>query len=82
MQSLLKAIELAGTQSALAKGITDNMPDADDMVTPQQIWNWVNRDKVVPAQYCPAVEKFLNGAVKCEELNNKVDWPYLRKSKK
>jgi DNA-binding transcriptional regulator YdaS (Cro superfamily) len=32
----------------------------------------------VPAEHCPAIEKACNGTVRCEELNSKTDWGYLR----
>lgn len=82
MESLLKAIEICGgSQAGLAKRITENLPDnVAEPVTPQQIWNWLNRDKIVPAGYCPTIEKICDGAVRCEDLNNKADWAYLRKN--
>ena len=32
----------------------------------------------VPAEYCPEIEKLTE--VRCELLNSKVDWAYLRNS--
>jgi DNA-binding transcriptional regulator YdaS (Cro superfamily) len=32
----------------------------------------------VPAEHCPAIEKACDGTVKCEELNSKTDWAYIR----
>ena len=32
----------------------------------------------VPAEHCPAIERVTGGAVRCEELNRKTDWAYLR----
>lgn len=78
MESLLKAIDMCGGQAGLAKRITANLPGANQSVTPQQVWNWLNRDDVVPAQYCPTIEKICNGEVRCEDLNPNVDWGYLR----
>lgn len=83
MESLIKAIEICGGgQAGLAKRITENLPDAaTDPVSPQQVWNWLNRDKLVPAQYCPTIEKICGGQVLCEQLNDKADWPYIRATK-
>lgn len=79
MESLNKAIDICGGQASLAKRITAALPaGVKDTVTPQQVWNWLNRDKVVPAQYCPTIEKICDGAVRCEDLNPNVDWAYLR----
>jgi DNA-binding transcriptional regulator YdaS (Cro superfamily) len=47
MKALLRAIEVCGGQTELARAIG---------VPPQQVWNWVNRDKKVPAEYCRAIE--------------------------
>jgi DNA-binding transcriptional regulator YdaS (Cro superfamily) len=82
MESLLKAIELCGGgQAGFAKLITENLPETvTEPVTPQQVWNWLNRDKIVPAQYCPTIEKICKGEVRCEELNSKADWSVLRAS--
>lgn len=41
---------------------------------------WANGRRRVPAEYCPAIERATNGAVRCEELRPDVDWAYLRKS--
>ena len=80
MESLLKAIEICGgSQSGFAKRITENLPDpAIDPVSSQQVWNWLNRDLIVPAQYCPTIERICDGQVICEQLNHKADWPYIR----
>lgn len=83
MESLIKAIELCGGQASLAKRITENLPDiVVEPVTPQQVWNWLNRDKIVPAQYCPTIEKICDGKVRCEQLNQFADWAVLRESQR
>jgi DNA-binding transcriptional regulator YdaS (Cro superfamily) len=33
-----------------------------------------------PAEHCPKIERLTKGAVTCEELNDKVDWTYVRAS--
>lgn len=67
MNGLAKAVELAGGTAALARKID---------VHPNLVTNWKTRG--VPAEHCPKIEKALNGAVRCEELNDTVDWAYVR----
>jgi DNA-binding transcriptional regulator YdaS (Cro superfamily) len=47
-------------------------------VTKGAVGQWKEKGRVVPAEHCPVIERMTNGAVKCEELNPKVDWAYLR----
>lgn len=42
-----------------------------------QQWKLAGR---VPAEHCPKIERLLNGKVRCEALNNRVDWTYLREN--
>ena len=67
MNALDKAIEVVGGTTALAKRIG---------VHPNVVTNWKVRG--VPVEQCPAIEKATDRRVLCEELNNKVDWGYLR----
>lgn len=46
-------------------------------VTYQAIQDW-RRKSYVPAEHCPAIERLTSGKVRCEELNDRVDWAYLR----
>lgn len=78
MESLLKAIDLCRGQAGLARRITENLPEGAKPVTPQHVWNWLNRDKSVPPEYCPTIEKICDGQVLCEGLNHVTDWAYLR----
>jgi DNA-binding transcriptional regulator YdaS (Cro superfamily) len=32
----------------------------------------------VPAEYCPKIERLLDGRVRSEDLNSVVDWAYIR----
>lgn len=43
-----KAVDIVGSQSKLARLIG---------VKQQHIWNWMNRDKQVPARYAPLIEE-------------------------
>lgn len=47
-------------------------------VTKGAVGQWKEDGRVVPAEHCPVIERLTNGAVRCEELNPKVDWAYLR----
>ena len=42
-----------------------------------QAWRTANR---VPAEHCPRVEELTGGMIRCEELNDRVNWSVLRKS--
>jgi DNA-binding transcriptional regulator YdaS (Cro superfamily) len=42
------------------------------------IWKTNNE---VPAAYCPQIEDMTDGLVRCEELNQKVDWGLVRKNR-
>jgi DNA-binding transcriptional regulator YdaS (Cro superfamily) len=44
------------------------------------VYEWITRGSV-PAEKCPEIEKFSAGVVRCEQLNDKVDWSYLRNTK-
>lgn len=73
MDALTKAIDLFGSQAALASAIG---------VKQQNVWNWLNRGGGVPAEHCPAIEKATAGAVRCEELRPDVAWGVLREQAK
>lgn len=70
MDALAQAIEIVGGVSVLAERIGIS-PSAPSM--------WKSR-KRVPADYCPAIERLTDGAVRCEDLRPDVDWAYLRQS--
>lgn len=66
--SIEQAVRLAGGQTAMANALG---------VSPQAVQQWEKRG-IVPADKCPEIEKLLNGQVRCEALNTKVDWAYIR----
>jgi DNA-binding transcriptional regulator YdaS (Cro superfamily) len=68
MDALRKAIEIAGTQAALA-GLLG--------LRQSHIAMWLHR-KNVPAEHCPDIERVTNGAVRCEDLRPDVHWAVLR----
>ncbi len=67
--ALERAFVLLGGPSKLARLL--------GIKRPSTVTNWVKRG--VPAEYCPAIERLTHGEVKCESLNCKVDWGYLRR---
>jgi DNA-binding transcriptional regulator YdaS (Cro superfamily) len=48
-------------------------------VSQGRVWQWLNGEKVTP-KYCPEIEKWSNREVTCEELNDSVNWKYVRES--
>jgi len=46
-------------------------------VTQSAVSQWIDRG-IVPAEHCPRIEKHFTGDIRCEDLNDKVDWAYLR----
>jgi len=48
-------------------------------VSQGRVWQWLNGEQVTP-KYCPEIEVWSNREVTCEELNDKVNWRYLRDS--
>lgn len=70
--ALARAIDIVGSQSRLAREIGGG-------VTQSHVHYWLTQAKVVPAEYCPAIERIVHRAVLCEELNPRVDWWVLRR---
>lgn len=48
-------------------------------VSQGRVWQWLNGEKVTP-KYCPEIEKWSNREVTCEELNDTVNWQYVREA--
>lgn len=51
---LERAVEKAGGQTALASKISKLTGTA---IKQSHVWNWINRDKKLPAEYVLAIEK-------------------------
>jgi DNA-binding transcriptional regulator YdaS (Cro superfamily) len=68
MEHLDRAVEIAGSQDALARRIG---------VRQSLISMWKHRGRV-PAEYCPDIERATSGAVRCEDLRPDVAWAVLR----
>jgi DNA-binding transcriptional regulator YdaS (Cro superfamily) len=77
IESLKQAIQIVGGQTAMARVLSR---DGRPMVQ-ANVWKWLNSpnpDLMPPAEYCPAIERATNGAVKCEDLRPDVEWSVLR----
>lgn len=46
----------------------------------QTVQQWMKNR--VPAEYCPRIEELTDGDSRCEDLNSKVNWEYLRATQK
>lgn len=65
--ALEEAIAMFPSLAAMARSLS--------LSSYQVIQEW-RRQGRVPAAHCPEIEKVTG--VRCERLNNKVDWAYLR----
>jgi DNA-binding transcriptional regulator YdaS (Cro superfamily) len=70
-EELKQAIDDAGGATAIAGHFS---------ISPVSVYEWISRG-CVPADKCPEIEKFSGGKVRCEQLNDKVDWAYVRSTK-
>jgi len=61
--SLEKAVEIVGGQSALADAIG---------VSQARVWNWLNRDAAMPAEYYIPIALATNWKVTPHQLNERV----------
>lgn len=73
MNPINMAIDMLGGPSKTASALG---------VTPQAVCFWRDGKRQLAAEYCPAIERATNGAVRCEDLRPDVDWAYIRGSKK
>ena len=53
LKALQRAIDALGSQGELAKAIST----PDKVIKQQHIWNWLNRDKKVPAEAVLSIER-------------------------
>jgi DNA-binding transcriptional regulator YdaS (Cro superfamily) len=68
MKALNKAIQISGSQSALARKMG---------IKQGYVGNWL-RSGSVPVERCIQIESVTGGAVRCEELRPDIDWAVLR----
>lgn len=59
------------TQSAFAESLE---------VSQGLVHQWLSGKRPIAAPWCPIIERFTNGDVRCEELNSDVDWAYVRET--
>jgi DNA-binding transcriptional regulator YdaS (Cro superfamily) len=77
--ALRGAIQLANGPSAFARALTDRIrPRGFAPITPAHVYNWINRDKKVPTEFCPDIEALWG--VPCEDLRPDVAWSVIRGS--
>jgi len=79
MTHLLKTVEIAGGQNALAKKITHwHAANGDPSVAVKQqyVWKWLRSSSPVPpAEHCRAIEDITQGAVTRYDLRPDVFGP-------
>lgn len=61
------AAEIVGSQTALAALLG---------VTKAAVGQW--KDRQVPAEHCPVIERLTGGRVRCESLRPDIEWGVLR----
>nr|WP_198983039.1 YdaS family helix-turn-helix protein [Herbaspirillum sp. ASV7] len=71
MNGIAKTISYFKSQSAVARAL--------NLSGYQVVQQWLAAGRV-PAEYCPKIEELTNGEVRCEELNDRVNWTYLRQT--
>lgn len=69
MQGISRAIEILGSQAALASALGVRQPTISE---------WLRGGRRVPAERCPAIERLTGGKVRCEDLRPDVAWGVLR----
>lgn len=71
MTAIERAIEIFGSQAALAKALG---------VAQAQISQWKTGERPIPIERCPMIERATAGVVTCEELRPDLmeDWKHLR----
>lgn len=72
MSGILKAIKQQGGPTKLGAALG---------VSKAVVNGWKVRGQV-PPRLCPKIEKLSCGSVLCEDLNDTVDWEYIRGTKK
>jgi DNA-binding transcriptional regulator YdaS (Cro superfamily) len=70
LKAFEKAVQIAGSQAALARGIG---------ITPWALSKW-NISKI-PEERCEQIQEFTNNQVLAEHLRPDINWVYLRAHK-
>jgi len=71
MDGIDKTIKRFGSMSALARAL--------NLSGYQVVQQWVANGRV-PAEHCVRIEELTSGAIRCEELNDRVKWCVVRNS--
>ncbi|MDB5853260.1 MAG: hypothetical protein JWR22_1301 [Herminiimonas sp.] len=71
MNGIEKAIKHFGSLAAIARAL--------DLSGYQVVQAWREADRV-PAEHCPRIEELTNGEIRCEDLNDRVDWSVVRRA--
>jgi DNA-binding transcriptional regulator YdaS (Cro superfamily) len=71
---LIRAIRIAGGQAALARA-------CGGRIKQQHVWNWLHRDRQVPAECVLAIERATGGRVTRHELRPDIYPPDDRLAK-
>lgn len=71
IQYLVKAIQIAGNQSQLARKVNKHVPKKMH-IKQQNVWFWLNESKKVPAEYAIPVEKAVDGGVTRYQLRSDI----------
>ena len=71
MNGIEKTIEYFGGLSATARAL--------NLSGYQVVQQWVAAQRV-PAEHCTRIEELTCGKIRCEELNERVNWGVVRKS--
>ncbi|WP_257829228.1 transcriptional regulator [Burkholderia glumae] len=65
-------------RAAKAAGMTVQALATELGVTRAAVQQWKQEGRRVPAEHCPKIERLCARVVRCEELNDRVDWAFIR----
>lgn len=71
MDGIDKTIKHFGSMSALARALK--------LSGYQVVQQWIANSRV-PAEHCVRIEELTQGRIRCEELNNRINWAVVRAS--
>jgi DNA-binding transcriptional regulator YdaS (Cro superfamily) len=77
VDALKRAIELAGGQSSLADKLSSHV---GEKISQARVWNWINRDKQAPIEFCALIEKIVDAQITRQQLRPddfRHIWPEL-----
>lgn len=69
VKALDRAVKLAGGQTALANKVNEIVKGTGvKPITQRHVWNWLHRDRKVPAEYAIPIEKVVDRKIYCHQL--------------